>query len=126
VHVKKPLLVKVRGLPPPLTPHPPPPIPPPTLSLPATARYVGRGVLPLDHPHLLPALHVQGDGPVMRLRRWYYQFYASGEPKIALTPATTSAPSAAEAGTVAAATVATGSVEGHGHAGCPAAGAADW
>jgi 3-Ketosteroid 9alpha-hydroxylase C-terminal domain len=29
---------------------------------------------------------VKGDGPVPKLRRWYSQFYASGEPKVTLTP----------------------------------------
>ena len=28
------------------------------------------------------ALLVKGDGPVSRLRRWYQQFYASGQPKV--------------------------------------------
>jgi hypothetical protein len=70
----------------------------------------------------------------MRLRRWYYQFYASGEPKIALTQAAPSgeaasaAPSEAAAGPKAAVSSAgvAGAADSHSHAGCPAAGAADW
>ncbi len=76
--------------------------------------------------HLKKPLLVRGDGPVTRLRRWYYQFYACGEPKIALTslPVQENATVAASAATTAT-TAASSLPTSDAHA-CPAAGAVDW
>ncbi len=66
--------------------------------------------------HIKKPLLVKGDGPVARLRRWYYQFYSSGEPKVTLTSSDASAVTAA----------ATPAVKNTQKDACPAAGAADW
>ena len=67
--------------------------------------------------HIKKPLLVKGDGPMQRLRRWYYQFYSSGEPKISLA----AAPSSEQHRSAGV----TGLAAGRG-AECPAAGAADW
>jgi hypothetical protein len=73
---------------------------------------------------------VKGDGPVPKLRRWYSQFYSSGEPKVAVTaeealnasggnvPALESVPAMLVKGNKLA--VATPAHD------CPASGATDW
>jgi hypothetical protein len=59
----------------------------------------------------------------MRLRRWYSQFYASGEPKVSLQVEGAEAPAKTEAGAGAGAARAPA---GAGAVACAAHGAADW